>query len=60
VLHRDPGHGRERLGLAKHPIGQIGLEAHTLPLTGAQRPPLVEDGVRDPEPSEAVHETGAP
>ena len=60
MLHGDPGDGRERLGLAQHAIGQIRLEADALPLAGAERSALVQDGVRDPEPPEPVHETGSP
>jgi hypothetical protein len=48
VLHCDPGDGRERLRLAQHAIGQIGLKADALPLAGAERSALVQDGVRDP------------
>ena len=59
VLHGDPGHRRQRLGLAQHAIGQIGLKADALPLACAERSGLVQDGVRDPEPPEAMHETGA-
>jgi hypothetical protein len=59
VLHRNPGQGRKRLGLAKHAIGQIGLKADALPLAGAEGSALVQDGVRDPEPPEAMHETGS-
>ena len=59
VLDGDPGHGRERLGLAQHAVGQIRLQADALPLAGAERSALVQDRVRDPEPPEAVHESGA-
>src|SRR5207247_2041832 len=50
-------HGRKRLGLAKHAVGEIRLETDALPFAGAEGPALVQDGVRDPEPPEAVHET---
>ena len=51
--------GAERLGLVQHAIGQVGMQAHALPLAGAERAALVPDRVRDPETAEVVHEPGA-
>ena len=36
------------------------MQAHPLPFAGAERPRLVPDRVRDPEPAEVVHEPGPP
>ena len=38
---------RQRLGLVQHALGQVGVQAHALPLAGAERPALVPDRVRD-------------
>ena len=50
---------RERRRLAQHALGQVRVQPHALPLAGAERPALVPDRVRDPEPAEVVHEPGA-
>ena len=44
----------------EHPLGEIRMHAHPLPLARSERPALVPDRVRDAEPAEVVHEAGAP
>ena len=51
---------RQRGRLLQHPLGQVGLHPHPLPLAGAERPALVPDRVRDTEPPEVVHQPGPP
>ncbi len=55
---RDRAQRRERLGLLEHALGQVGVQAHPLPFAGAERPRLVPDRVRDPQPAEVVNQPG--
>ena len=47
MLHGDRAERRERLRLLEHPLGEVRVQAHALPLAGAERPGLVPDRVRD-------------
>ena len=60
VGDRDRGERRERVGLVEHPFGQVRVDAHALPLAGAERAGLVPDRVGDAEPAEVVDEPRAP
>ena len=57
------GNGRERAqerGAGEDALGVVGVEAHLLPLVGAQRPGLLPGAGADRNPSEVVDERGAP
>ena len=60
VLHDDPGQRGQGLGLLQHPLGEVRVQAHPLPLAGAERAGLVPDRVRHAQPPELVHEPGSP
>ena len=47
-------------GLVQHPLGDVRVHPHALPLAGAERARLVPDRVGHAEPSEVVHEPRAP
>ena len=59
MLHCDRTERRKHRRLLEHPLGQIRVQPHALPLAGAERPALVPDRVRDPEPAKVVHQPGA-
>ena len=44
---RRPDRAAQRLGLVKHPFGDVGMQANPFPFAGAERPGLVPDRVRD-------------
>ena len=59
VLHGDAPERGERFGLVQHPLGEVRVQPHPLPLAGGQRTRLVPDRVGHPEPAEAGDEPGA-
>ena len=56
VLHRDAGEWFERRRLLKHPLGEVGVHAHSFPFAGSEWAALVPDRVRNAEPAEVVHQ----
>ena len=56
-LNGDRPERGERLGLVKHPLGQIRMHADALPLSSAQRAGAVPNRVRHSQSAEAVDET---
>ena len=59
-LHGDGAQRRQRLGLAKHPLSQVGVQSHPFPFARTERTALVPDRVRHAEPAQTVHQAGAP
>jgi hypothetical protein len=60
MLDCDRPERRERRRLVQHPLGQVRVQPHPLPLAGSQRARLVPDRVRDTQAPEVVDERGAP
>src|SRR5262249_42344865 len=58
VLYRDRAERRQRLREMKHALGQVRVEADTLPFTGPERAGLVPDRIRDAEAAQVVDEPG--
>ncbi len=59
MLHGDRAERGERLGLVKHPLGDVGVESDPLPFAGPERPGLVPNRVGHAEAAEVMDQTGA-